>query len=105
MTPQNLWILEVNMKQVPPNILTTVAHGVSLIHAGSLEVGGPLAESTKDKWVTFGGKTPWCFFLFFVSDGGGFTEGFPKAYNIVTGWGINDLVRAKTVKLAWKPPK
>jgi len=44
-------------------------------------------------------------FCFFVSDGGGFTEGFPKAYNIVTGWGINDLVRAKTVKLAWKPPK
>jgi len=44
-------------------------------------------------------------FYVFVSDGGGFTEGFPKAYNIVTGWGINDLIRAKTVKLAWKPPK
>lgn len=28
---------------------------------------------------------------------------FPKAYNIVAGWGINDLIRAKTVKLTWKP--
>ena len=98
MTPQNLWILEVNMKQAPLNILTTVAHGMSLINGGSLEVGGPLAESTKDKWVTFRGKA-WCFFQMVVVS----RRVFPKAYNIVAGWGINDLIRAKTVKLTWKP--
>ena len=59
------------MTQIHLDILLSVAHGMSpLLIVVSLEVGGPLAESTKDKWVT------WRKILVFSSDGGGLTGGF-----------------------------